>query len=267
MVLDGVVDHTLPLDVTGPIGNVAVSKSLDLFYEWASTNRTSALYGKDAKSQFLDLLGRVEENPVRLEQCAQSGKCLSTITKRQIINSIQFADENMDAYPFMAKGIANAIEGNFTYFSVPTLTEDTDSAYSYMLGCLDFYTNETYQQWADRRQAQTTLVGFDYNGITMADTRFLQCSKWPAEVVNPPQPLPIESTSAPILLVNSLFDPATPYVGAVNIQRQIAGSVLLTRKGAGHGSMYVVKEGEAQDRIIDYVITGKTPAPGTVVDT
>lgn len=62
----------------------------------------------------------------------------------------------------------------------------------------------------------------------------LACAYWP---VRGPAPAPLDVTAAPpILLVGATHDPATPYAWSVSLQKQIAGSVLLTRDGYGHTS-------------------------------
>ena len=45
-----------------------------------------------------------------------------------------------------------------------------------------------------------------------------------------------QSGAPPILLVGGTNDPATPYAEAQSVNRQIQGSVLLTRQGNGHTS-------------------------------
>lgn len=56
------------------------------------------------------------------------------------------------------------------------------------------------------------------------------CSYWPVKPSRSPGPLAADGVS-PILLIGGTGDPATPYASA-----EIAGSVLLTRSGFGHGS-------------------------------
>jgi hypothetical protein len=267
MVLDGVLDHTVPLelDVTG--SNLGLARALDDFYTWAHTNESSALYRTDVRATFQTLLDEVEM-PVYLDTCAQSGKCLPRITKNSVMLLVNDELQHLNNYPAIARGIAEAKNDNVTVWETPANMQATSPDFSYMLGCMDWHTNETFEQWSNRQMARVAFVGYDYTGVTMPDTRFRRCGKWPAPVVNLPQPLGIANTSAPILLVNALLDPATSYDGAVNVQRQIGGSVLLTRRGAGHGSFSVASNaGQAQDITVEYFLTGKTPAPGTVVDT
>jgi pimeloyl-ACP methyl ester carboxylesterase len=59
------------------------------------------------------------------------------------------------------------------------------------------------------------------------------CAAWPAAVGNPQHRPHIHGTP-PILVLNSLHDPATAYSWARNVTRQISGT-LLTYDGWGHG--------------------------------
>ncbi len=63
----------------------------------------------------------------------------------------------------------------------------------------------------------------------------LQCAYWPVKPKNQQGPLTV-SGAPPILLVGGTNDPATPYAEAQSVNRQIQGSVLLTRQGNGHTS-------------------------------
>jgi pimeloyl-ACP methyl ester carboxylesterase len=66
----------------------------------------------------------------------------------------------------------------------------------------------------------------------------------------------------PILLIGGTDDPATPYAWAQSVNRQLAGSVLLTRNGNGHTSYDA--SACAHAAIDDYLINLTMPAPGTV---
>ena len=69
------------------------------------------------------------------------------------------------------------------------------------------------------------VVGYDY----------LPGALWPVKPKNPQGPLNVQG-APPILLVGGTNDPATPYIDAQSVNRQISGSVLLTRQGNGHTS-------------------------------
>jgi hypothetical protein len=63
----------------------------------------------------------------------------------------------------------------------------------------------------------------------------LTCAFWPIPPTGQVGPLTADG-APPILLVGGTNDPATPYAWAQSVNKQLAGSVLLTRKGNGHGS-------------------------------
>ena len=89
----------------------------------------------------------------------------------------------------------------------------------------------------------------------------LQCGLWPAKPKNKQGPLTAEG-APPILLVGGTNDPATPYVDAQAVNRQIAGSVLLTRQGNGHTSYDSSMCSHAAED--SYLIDLTLPAAGTI---
>jgi pimeloyl-ACP methyl ester carboxylesterase len=63
----------------------------------------------------------------------------------------------------------------------------------------------------------------------------LTCAFWPVKATGHVGPLTADG-APPILLVGGTNDPATPYPWAQAVNQQLAGSVLLTYHGNGHGS-------------------------------
>jgi len=82
-----------------------------------------------------------------------------------------------------------------------------------------------------------------------------------SKATNPQHRLRIGKTN-PILLINSIHDPATAYPWAVSVARQIGRQgILLTYDGSGHGSS---DSGPCmQNATDDYLISLKTPQRGT----
>ena len=72
----------------------------------------------------------------------------------------------------------------------------------------------------------------------------------------------VRNASAPILLVNALWDPATGYDGMLNVHEQIEGSMVLTRYGQGHGSLAFPKTREV---MYEYLISGRAPEEGDLL--
>ena len=69
-------------------------------------------------------------------------------------------------------------------------------------------------------------------------------------------------TDNPVLVVGNLFDPATPYHGAVAVRDILPNSSLLTLDGWGHVSLFLSQC--ADSAIADYLLTTVPPADGTV---
>lgn len=70
------------------------------------------------------------------------------------------------------------------------------------------------------------------------------------------------STSAPILVLNSRFDPATPLSGAVTGAAELASAQVVVIEGAGHSSMYVASTCAEQVKR-EYLTSGQLPPAGT----
>ena len=107
-------------------------------------------------------------------------------------------------------------------------------------------------QWAKEVPVLGAL--FAWQGMSYTD--------WPAQATSSPHELHATG-AAPILVVGTTYDPATPYPWAVSLSKQLPTSTLLTFRGDGHtaygnGSACINKAVEA------YLLTGTTPAPGLV---
>ncbi len=87
------------------------------------------------------------------------------------------------------------------------------------------------------------------------------CATWPATADNPYTGPWNRTTAHPILVVNTTYDPATPYQGAQAMTRQLADARLLTLEGYGHTALInassCVNEYESR-----YLIDGILPPAG-----
>jgi pimeloyl-ACP methyl ester carboxylesterase len=70
------------------------------------------------------------------------------------------------------------------------------------------------------------------------------------------------TTANPVLVVGNLFDPATPYHGAVTVDRLLPNSRLLTLAGWGHTSLFASACIDAH--VSTYLLTSRVPPKGTV---
>jgi len=70
------------------------------------------------------------------------------------------------------------------------------------------------------------------------------------------------TTAKPVLVVGNRFDPATPYHGAVTVDRLLPNSRLLTLAGWGHTSLFASACIDAH--VSTYLLTSRVPPKGTV---
>ncbi|HEX5494872.1 MAG TPA: alpha/beta fold hydrolase [Mycobacteriales bacterium] len=89
----------------------------------------------------------------------------------------------------------------------------------------------------------------------------LPCATWPARSPERYTGPFDRHTSAPLLLVNTTFDPATSYVGAQRAARRLADARLLTIDGFGHTSRRAPSTC-AHAAIDGYLLDGMLPARG-----
>jgi len=91
---------------------------------------------------------------------------------------------------------------------------------------------------------------------------YVRCSLWPV----PPDPVPPPSRGehlAPVLVVSTVGDPATPYESGVAVAHHLAHGVLLTYEGDGHtitfsGSSCI------DEKVVRYLVERTPPADGTL---
>jgi len=85
---------------------------------------------------------------------------------------------------------------------------------------------------------------------------------WPIPATGEPHALHATG-SAPILVVGTTYDPATPYPWAQALASQLDNAVLLTRVGDGH-TAYGMGSSCVNKAVDSYLTTGEPPAAGTV---
>jgi pimeloyl-ACP methyl ester carboxylesterase len=90
----------------------------------------------------------------------------------------------------------------------------------------------------------------------------LPCAYWKA-----PRQRPLDVRTAPGELPRTLIlaaerDAATPYAGARDLAERLAGSVLITEKGAGTHGIAGGPNACVNGYVDDYLLTGRTPAAG-----
>ena len=257
--LDGVLDPTVSANDSALAQVVGFEQNLQAFLG-DCRSRSSCTFGRagDPGAKLTALMTRLDTTPLAVGN--------RPLTRSLAMTGVLQALYDPSLWPYLDRGLTSLQSGDGRIILV----------------LADFYNKRkadgTYQNLFNGAYQATYCMDFavpidvaSYEALgpafTRASTFFgpwsqytnLQCAYWP---VKPKTARPLPITGAPpILLVGGTNDPATPYADAQSVNRQIDGSILLTRSGEGHtsyGSSACSKAAEDA-----YLINLTLPAPGT----
>jgi pimeloyl-ACP methyl ester carboxylesterase len=259
--LDGVVDPTVSANDSLLGQNVGFEQNLQAFLADCRA-RTTCAYGRsgDPGQKLTAAMARIDATPLKVgnreltRSLAMTGVLVTLYDQSfwpaldRALTALDTGDGSILVYLADAY---NQRHSNGTYDNL--FNGGYDSAY-----CLDF-------------PVPTDIAAYDQLGpaYTKASPLFgpwsqysnLQCAYWPVKPKNGQGPLTVSGAPA-ILLVGGTNDPATPYSEAQSVNRQIQGSVLLTRQGNGHTSYDSSQCAHAAED--SYLIDLILPSAGTI---
>jgi pimeloyl-ACP methyl ester carboxylesterase len=143
----------------------------------------------------------------------------------------------------------NSITGEFTNNMF-----DAFFAISCMDGPVDARRSEMDATLAQMREVAPTLADFSPYGA-------LGCAEWPFPAALESHQITAEG-AAPIIVVGTTGDPATPYENAIILAEDLSSAVLVTFNGEGHGAVGRSNDCIAQV-VADYFVSDTPPADGT----
>ncbi|CAN5370663.1 alpha/beta hydrolase [soil metagenome] len=117
--------------------------------------------------------------------------------------------------------------------------------------------DSTTLQDLDAIRAKAPTIGdyFAYDDTAVLDAL---CSNWPYPVAE--LPTTFDATgAAPIIVVGTSNDPATPYAQAVSLSKQLDSGVLISYEGEGH-TIYAQGVSCVDDAVDAYFINGTVPS-------
>jgi pimeloyl-ACP methyl ester carboxylesterase len=239
LVLDSVFDHSL--DPT----RFAVSEartgedSFGEFAKWCAVDTSCVLHGQDPGQVYGDLFDRAARDELPVSALALS---------QAVLNRFYGPD-----WPGAAT-LLRQLSGQ------TTLAAAEPAPFPLAAFCTDHRVRITSQRdWETLWRKQTAVAPTMRTHFAFAALSL--CSAWPADTPNPQHRTHVDRSVPPVLIMNSLHDPATGYEWARSVNRQIDRSVLLTYDGWGHG---VTGRTDCTKAVFtDYVVNGRTPRPGT----
>jgi pimeloyl-ACP methyl ester carboxylesterase len=235
IVLDSVFNHGLTPSTFITTQAAAGEDAFTAFANWCADDATCALHGQDVSQLYRDLWeksvrGELPVPPVALNQ--------NTLNKFYGPDWAGLAE---------LKGLAGTrAMAETTPFPVGAFCADHRVRFS------------SQSEWLSLWRKQNAVAPIMRTHFAWAVVSV--CSAWPAETRNPQHRTDADD-APPILIMNSLHDPATSHEWARDVHRQLDDSVLLTYDGAGHGVMDRTDCTRAV--FTDYVLDRETPRPGT----
>lgn len=235
MVLDGALDPALSNEEVTYGQAVAFEKTLRTYVASCQTSTECPFVGSvnDAVAQIQALINDIHQQP----RTASDGRLVNaTMFVNGIITPL-YSDAN---WPLLTDAFAEAIKGNVSPMlnlsdvgadRQPDGTYGSNSVFAFTaINCLDYpMVTDTAAMRAEEqrlRAASPTFGSFlAYGGTT--------CLDWPHKNVRTPEPVEY-SGEAPIVVIGTTGDPATPVEWATSLRKQLGNASLVTWEGEGH---------------------------------
>ncbi|MBW8806937.1 MAG: alpha/beta fold hydrolase, partial [Catenulisporales bacterium] len=237
LVLDGAIDPTL----TAKQMNIAQAQGFEkLIREFAAncTTKPKCPLGKNnatAVDNLMTYLQSLQSHPVATRDGDRTVNfALGLTAVLQVMYVPQYWGDLRDALSTaMAGDGSRLLQWADLYNDRTNGSYDNQTDANIAINCLDRPDPDAQnaQQIQDKEisdyRAQAPLLG---EMLAWAD---LSCASWPAKPTSAPGPITAPG-SAPILVVGTKDDPATPYPWAQGLAKQLQNGHLLTFNGSGH---------------------------------
>ncbi len=268
LVLDGAIDPTVDAQqiAEGQLGGF--ERALDAFLA-DCVKRSDCPVGPTvaaARRQIQRLVADSDAHPLS----SDSGR---PVTQSLVVIGLLYPlYDKADGWPALRTALNQAVGGNGNVLLAiadaysnrrPDGTySDNQNEATYAVNCLDRPDTQTVDQtraFAAQLTRQSPIFGayFAWGDVP--------CTQWPVPTTD--RPHAIHATgAAPILVVGTTRDPATPYQWAKNLASQLDSGRLLTRVGDGHTAY--TRGSSCIDSAVDaFLIRGTLPPVGKVCTT
>jgi pimeloyl-ACP methyl ester carboxylesterase len=260
LVLDGAVDPSIPGVDVGTVQAVGFESALRAYMADCVTDDECPFRGSvdQAMTDLATLLAAVERDPLP----AADGRMLGA---DNLLSGIVQALYSPAWWEYLTVALSDALQGDpevafllaDTYFDrvegeYVANTTEAFSAYN----CMDYPDDTTPEQQAAadaRVAAEAPTVAPYWRGVDL-------CEVWPYPPTGVREAITAEG-AAPIVVVGSTGDPATPYEWAVSLADQLSSGVLITRVGEGHTG-YMKGNACVDSAVEAYLLDGTVPEDG-----
>ena len=212
----------------------------------------------DGMADLATLLASVDASPL----VAADGRELGADT---LMTAIVAALYSQDSWSFLSQALDGALAGqpevaftlaDFYYNRQGGVYLDNSTEAFRAYNCMDYPGGDAPEQVAAseaRILAEAPTVAPYWSGPD-------PCAVWPYPPTGVREPIAAEG-AAPIVVVGTTNDPATPYEWSVSLAAQLSSGVLVTRVGEGHTG-YNKGNSCVDDAVEDYLVNGTVPQDG-----
>jgi pimeloyl-ACP methyl ester carboxylesterase len=260
LVLDGAVDPSLDAAALRKEQAVGFERALEAFLDECAADASCEFHGGGDPHRAYDVLtADVNAAPVP----APDGRTLGPNEFDVGVAAALYLGE--DGYGALAGALAAAARGDgggllglYDAYS----ERERDGTYSntleayFAISCLDVrpIPARAYRRLEVEFRAAAPRVG------AALLYELVMCAYWPAPPAPSPGPIRGEG-AAPILVVGTTGDPATPYQSARSLAEQLDSAVLLTVEGQQHVAF--LRNGCATEKAVGYLVDLEVPRRGT----
>jgi pimeloyl-ACP methyl ester carboxylesterase len=276
LVLDAVVD---PDWATGPAGSISWIRehadegswqTLRRFFTLcaqAGPQRCAFAAGGNPRTKYAQLAARLRAAPLTVAVPGQPARRFGYADLVTVTVS-RFGLYTPALWPLLADLLQAAYTGDTAtladiYAAIEASTPpgyDTESDAQTAIACGDTENPTDPRRYGQVARARDATLAA-YAGSRWAYGA-LTCAPWRARATERYTGPWTARTPHPVLLVNTRYDPATPYRNAVRVHALLPNSALLTVDGVGHGGL--LSSACAMDAAARYLLTGAVPPPHTM---
>ncbi|MFC5261299.1 alpha/beta hydrolase [Kribbella qitaiheensis] len=253
IVLESVVDHSLGTSAFLDTQTSTAQDSFDEFVKWCDANTACVLHGRDIPALWASLLARADRGKL------PNPKEPNTTLPPFMLSYLAFRQLYDPQWPVLAGLLKQLDESKPPVVVTPPAPTGLQSN-TFAVFCQDWSlpVNSYSQYSAQLKRLARDHPEMKYPGALLA---IASCLGSPTQVDNPQHRLKIRGLQTPLLLINSIHDPAAGYNWATNVARQLGRQgVLLTYEGWGHGS-YTTSPC-VEGAVDSYLVSLRLPARG-----
>lgn len=266
MVLDGVLPSSLNSDEITFGQAKAFDVALRRFVEDCLPREDCPVSGTvdEGVQQIADFLKSLDANPIPGVGDRDLNEALGTYA---VLSYLYFPPSDWE---YLRYGLAAALEGDGSVLMQmmdERLQRNSDGTFAnngneafYAVSCLDRpalggadHSADMAQKWAAEAPVFGPYLAWGN----------LPCWQWPLGQDDVSAAPITAKGSAPILVVSTKYDPATPYEWGVQVAKELDNSALLTYDADGH-TAYVSGSKCVDNVVDDYLLDGTLPADGVV---